>query len=185
MSSAYIGEIRAVGFNFPPVGWATCNGQLLQISEYQVLFTLLGTTYGGDGVTTFGVPNMSGRIGVGAQGGNSGPGLSSYPLGSLGGQENVALTVAQMPAHGHTYSGSLGASNTGTLSDNPSGRRPGVPAGNPAYASTSQAGQNLASNGLTASLAAAGASQAHTNMQPSLALNFIIATDGYYPPQPQ
>lgn len=185
MSSAYIGEIRAVGFNFPPVGWVTCNGQLLSIAENQVLFALIGTTYGGDGVSTFAVPNMSSRVGVGAQGGSPGPGLSRYTLGAQGGQETVQLTTLQMPTHGHSYSGSLGASTTGTLSDDPAGRRPGIPVGNPTYASTSQSGKNMAANGLTGSLAATGGSQGHNNLQPLLALNFIIATEGIYPPQPQ
>src|SRR5262245_2996958 len=98
MSQPYIGEIRMVGFNFAPLGWALCNGQLLAISQNTALFSLLGTTYGGNGQTTFALPDLRGRIPI-HQG--QGPGLSNRVLGEVGGQESVALTSQQMPAHTH------------------------------------------------------------------------------------
>src|SRR5277367_6552050 len=100
MSSPYVGEIRMFGGNFAPSGWAFCNGQILSISESEVLFTLIGTTYGGDGQSTFALPNLQGRVPV-HQG--QGPWLSTYIIGQSGGVENVTLTAGQMPAHSHQF----------------------------------------------------------------------------------
>lgn len=183
MSEPYLGEIRVVGFNFPPEGWATCNGQLLAISENDALFYLLGTTYGGDGVTTFALPSLNSRVAVGAQGGATGPGLSNYPLGQQGGVESVTLLSAQIPPHTHAYTAALGGSTAGTLNDDPAGRRPGTPA-TATYAGAAESGKNLAANALTIAVAPAGGNQPHTNLQPVLALNYIIATAGIFPSQP-
>jgi microcystin-dependent protein len=183
MSTPYLGEIRAVGFNFVPEGWASCNGQLLSIAENDALFFLLGTTYGGDGQTSFAVPNMTGRVGVGAQGGATGPGLSNYPLGQRGGTESVTLTTAQLPSHGHPYAVPVAGSTTGTLSSNPLGKLPGSLGGT--YAATAGTNQNLAANAVTnGAVGAAGGNQPHSNVQPVLAINYIIAITGIFPPQP-
>ncbi|MBH8567413.1 phage tail protein [Microvirga sp. STS02] len=182
MSTPYIGQVIAVGFNFAPVGYVACNGQLLQIAEYETLFTLIGTTYGGDGITTFAVPNMNGRLAVGAQG--QGPGLSSYPLGTTVGTENVTLTTSQLPVHGHTANAPLQAVTTGTASAGPVGKFPATsPIAKP-YAAAATAGATLSPQALTATLGVTGGSQPHSNLQPSLAMNFIISTEGIYPPQP-
>src|SRR5580658_9535855 len=104
MSQPYIGEVRAVGFTFPPVGWATCNGAIQSIAENSTLFNLIGTTYGGDGVQTFGLPNLQSRVPM-HQG-------SSYVIGSFAGTENVTLQVTQIPAHNHALNASNGAATT-------------------------------------------------------------------------
>lgn len=181
MSTPYLGEIRVVGFNFPPVGWVSCNGQLLPISENDALYSLLGTTYGGDGITTFGVPRMNSRVGIGSQGGLAGPGLSNYPPGAVGGTESVTLQATQMPVHGHPYSAPLQGSTAGSATDDPAGNRPGNLSAT--YAATGN-GKNLAANAVTANISPAGSSQAHPNVSPVLALNYIIATEGIYPSQP-
>jgi microcystin-dependent protein len=182
MSNPYLGQIIAVGFNFVPVGYVACNGQLLDISNNDVLYTLLGTTYGGDGVNTFAVPNLNGRLAVGAQG--QGPGLSNYPLGTQAGTETVTLNTLQLPTHGHTATAPLQAVTTGTASSNPVGKFPATSPVKKPYAAAATAGATLNPQALTAAMGATGSSQAHSNMQPVLAMNFIIATEGYYPPQP-
>lgn len=179
MSSPYVGEIRAVGFTFAPVGWAACNGQALSINDNQVLYALIGTTYGGDGVTSFNVPDLRGRVAVGAQGG---PGLTNYALGQAGGQENVTPTANQLPPHGHGFSSALGASTAAGTTDNPAGNLPGNLTG--AYGGAPSGGATLAATALTGTTAPAGGSQPHANIQPVLALNYIIATEGIFPPQP-
>jgi len=185
MSTPYLGEIRAVGFTFAPVGWATCNGQLLDIPSNDALFYLLGTTYGGDGVNTFALPDLRSRVAVGAQAGTAGPGLSSYPLGSVGGTENVTLNSNQLPVHGHPYALPLAGTTAGTLSTDPTNRLPGGTGANNTYAAAAS-GKNMAANAVAnAVVAAAGSSQAHSNIQPVLALNYIICTEGIFPPQPQ
>src|SRR5689334_9815739 len=102
MSNPFLGEIRMVPFNFAPKGWALCNGQILAISQNTALFSLLGTTYGGNGVSTFALPDFRGRVPIHA---GQGPGLSSYVLGEQTGTESVTLTVPQLPAHNHTVNG--------------------------------------------------------------------------------
>lgn len=176
--AAYIGEIRTVGFNFTPVNWVACNGQSLPISQYQALFQLIGTTYGGDGVNTFNVPDLRGRVMPHTRGG---AGLTNYIAGQTGGQETVTLNTTQIPVHQHPYSVGLAASTSGTLSDDPAGRRPGVTKNN-TYAGSSQIGKNLATNALSTTVAAAGGNQPHSNIQPVLSLNFIMCAEGIYPP---
>jgi microcystin-dependent protein len=173
----FIGEIRMVGFNFAPVGWALCNGQLLPIAQNTPLFSLLGTTFGGDGVRTFGLPNLQSRVPI-HQG--QGVGLSPYVMGQNGGTENVTLQQNQMPTHNHL----VGVNNTpGTASDPTNAilakgyvgdsRNPTLI---PSYASASATG-NLASNAVSQ----AGGNQPHANIQPYLCLNFIIALQGVFP----
>jgi microcystin-dependent protein len=161
----YIGEIRLVPYTFAPVGWALCDGRLLPINQNQALFSLLGTSFGGDGRTTFAVPDLRGRVPLG--GGESVTG-TSYELGSTGGQETVKLAVAQLPSHSHRARANKTASNT----KNPAGA---VPAAGGAYTSAQNANMSAAM------LAKTGGGQAHENRQPYLTLNYIIALVGIYP----
>src|SRR5215212_3360912 len=168
MGTPYLGEIKIMSFNFPPLGWALCNGQLLPINQNQALFALLGTTYGGNGQTTFALPDLRGRVPISS---GQGPGLESYNLGQTGGTEHVAITPAQMPAHNHPlniHSGkSLQTSPIGNLLANGS-----------IYT-------NEAANGVAAAsaVANAGSGQAHENRQPYLTLNWIIALQGVFSSQ--
>lgn len=170
MAQPFIGEIRVFAGNFAPLGWALCNGQLVAIAENTTLFQLLGTTYGGDGVQTFALPNLQGRALV-HQG--QGVGLSSYVMGQVGGAESVTLSTQQLPAHTHGLVGvaaSATAPNPGpnvTLAMSPSG----VPMYGTA-ANTSLAPQ---------SITAAGTGQAHENRQPYLAITNIISLFGIFP----
>jgi microcystin-dependent protein len=172
MSSPYVAEIRLFGFTFAPNGWAFCNGQLLSISNFQALFTLLGTTYGGDGQSTFALPDLRGRVPI-HQG--QGSGLSTRVIGQLGGVENVTLTVNQMPSHNHL----VNATSDAATVNGPGTRYLGhVAAGAPPiYATTS-------SNTMDPSMISiAGANQPHTNLQPYLAVSFCISLFGIYPSQ--
>lgn len=173
----FLGEIRMVGFNFAPTGWALCNGQLLSISQYTALFSLLGTAFGGDGVRTFGLPNLQSRVPI-HQG--QGTGLSPYVIGQTGGTENVTLIQNQMPMHNHL----VGVNNAlGTASD-PTGAilAKGYTGGErnpvliPNYTSTAATG-NLATNAVSQ----AGGNQPHANIQPFQCVNFIIALQGIFP----
>lgn len=167
MADPFIGEIKIFAGTFAPRNWALCNGQLLQISQYTALFSLLGTTYGGDGRTTFGLPDLRGRAPMHW---GHGPGLSSRQWGERGGVENVTLSEAQLPAHNHVMRAS------GERGDD------GVAVGNYLGAGTDLFA--LASDGSTmaaASLPEAGGGGSHNNRQPFLTLNFIIALVGIYP----
>ena len=164
MSTPYIGEIRVFAGNFAPVGWLLCQGQLLPIADYDVLFNLIGTTYGGDGQNTFALPDLASRIPY-HQG-------SGYVLGQSGGVEQVTLTQQQIPAHTHNANASSANAD-----------QPG-PAGNvwgagslTSYTSTQSA--NVTMN--PAALVPAGGNQPHENMPPFVCVNFIIATEGIYP----
>lgn len=170
MSEPYIGEIRMFAGNFAPRGWAFCDGQLLAISANDALFSLLGTIYGGDGRTTFGLPDMRGRIPL-HQG--TGPGLSSRTLGSRGGEENVTLTTNQIPSHTHDARASSAA---GTTAD-PTGQLQAGNASVRAFRSTSSTNASFAA----ASVGDSGGSQRHTNLMPAICVNFIIALVGIYP----
>lgn len=163
MSTPYIGEIRLFAGNFAPVGWLLCQGQLLPISQYDTLFNLIGTTYGGDGQSTFALPDLASRIPLHAG--------TGYVLGQAGGAEEVTLTAAQIPAHSHA---AQGASTVGT-SPSPAG----AVWSSGTYSAYSDQTPDAA---MTASaLLPSGGNQPHDNMPPFLALNFIIATDGIYP----
>ena len=165
MSSPYVGEIRLFGGNFPPQGWAFCDGQLLSIAENDVLFTLIGTTFGGDGQSTFALPDLRGRIPVCAG--------SSYVIGSSGGAETVTLARSQLPVHAHSAACQSAAGNQG-------GPQNAVWASSPANQYAAGAA-NAAMN--PAQVSAFGGSQPHDNMMPYLPLSFIISLYGIYPSQ--
>ena len=172
MSEPFIAEIRIFAGNFAPAGWALCDGQLLPISQNTALFSLIGTTYGGDGRSTTALPDLQGRAPMHP---GRGPGLTARRLGERTGVESVALTEAQLPSHDHSL----------RASPNP-GETPGVtsPGGTANSFARSVGGSAYADpSGMTgmAALSAAGGSQAHNNMQPFLAMNFIIALVGLYP----
>jgi microcystin-dependent protein len=165
----FLGEIRLFPYTFAPRGWAFCNGQILSIAQNTALFSLLGTTYGGDGRTTFGLPDLRGRVAVSS---GQGPGLSPYELGATGGAESVSLTESQMPTHQHHVSvnGASGGSNS------PVNRYLGRVAGGTAYAA---APNNRTLN--AGAIAPAGGGQPHENRPPHLTLNYCIALEGIYP----
>lgn len=163
VSEAYVGEIRMFSGTFAPMGWLLCQGQLLSIAENDVLFSLLGTTFGGDGQTTFALPDLRGRVPVHPS--------SAYPQGQRGGSETITLTAAQMPAHTHTVGAQAEAGTTG----HPEGAV-WAQSAVPAFAAVNA---NQPMNGQA--IAAAGGNQPHDNMMPFLCINFIIATEGIYP----
>ncbi len=175
MANPFLGEIRMFGFNFAPQGWAFCNGQLLSISQNDALFALLGTTYGGNGVSTFGLPNFQSRVPI-HQG--QGSGLSPYVIGAFGGVENVTLTVAQTAAHTHlVYADGDVPSNN---SPSPSGNALATFAtGGDIYATAAGLKKAVTMNPLM--IAAAGGGQPHPNIQPFLVVNFCIALQGIFP----
>lgn len=165
MANPFIGEVRLFGGNFPPVGWKFCNGELLPIAEYETLFNLIGTTYGGDGQTTFRLPDLQSRVPI-HQG-------NGYVVGETGGVEEVTLTTQQLPVHNHATFASTGAGNL----NSPAGA---LPASGP---------QGLYSEGTgDAALAATavaptGGWQPHENRQPFIAMNYIISLFGIWPSQ--
>jgi microcystin-dependent protein len=166
MATPYIGEIRMFAGNFAPAGWALCNGQLLPIAQYDALYALIGTTYGGDGQTTFALPDLRGRAPI-----HVGP---NYVRGAQVGSETVTLTQGQMPAHTH-----LAAALTGVGSaNNPTGHVwAGSSTSDNKYIDTINSPATLG----PVALQNAGGNQPHNNMQPYLVINFIIALEGIYP----
>ncbi len=168
MSSPFIGEIRMFGGNFAPVGWAFCDGALMAIAQNDALFNLIGTTYGGDGQTTFALPNLQSRVPV-----HVGPG---FALGQAGGAESVTLTTSQIPAHSHVPQ----ASTSSTSPPNVSG-----PANN-VWAQSTLNNYSAAAPGSNmdpAAIGPAGGSQPHDNMVPFLVINFILSLFGVFPSQ--
>ena len=166
MAQPYVGEIRMFAGNFAPLGWFLCDGQLLSIAENEVLFQLIGTTYGGDGQSTFALPDLRGRLPLHQGGG--------FTLGEPGGVEHVTLTTQQLPAHTHAMLASNAASTTP----------------NPLNATTSVnnvvqffSGDAPSSNMATSAISSTGGSQPHGNMQPYLCVNFIISLFGVFPSQ--
>ncbi|MDH3753216.1 MAG: tail fiber protein [Acidimicrobiia bacterium] len=173
MASPYVAEIRIFAGNFAPRGWAFCEGQLLQIAQNTALFSLLGTTYGGDGRTTFGLPDLKAR---GAMHEGNGPGLTSRRLGEKGGQATATLNATQMAGHSHTLVGSSGETDEEGTS-NPAGATTGV-----VTASTSMYGPTTSLGAMSPSaIDSVGGGQVHNNVQPYIALNFIIALQGVFP----
>jgi microcystin-dependent protein len=162
MSEPFLGEIKIISWNFPPKGWSFCNGQLLPINQNQALFSILGTTYGGDGRTTFALPNLQGRVPV-----HVGNGII---LGQLGGETAHTLNISEMPAHNHIPVGTTSTPSSRSAAGNLWASN----AANP-YASTSNI--NMA----PAAILPAGGSQPHENMSPYLVVNFIIALQGIFP----
>ena len=177
----YVGEVRMFGGSFAPRSWQTCQGQILPIAQYTALFTLIGTTYGGDGQTTFGLPDLRGRVAIHT---GQGAGLSSYVLGQMDGTESVTLTATEVGNHTHSITGSAGI-----LVSSQDGHTP-IPVNNfPAingdmiYSSASDNSQMApATVSLTAN-PSSGGSQPISIMKPFLALNFIICLEGIYPTQ--
>lgn len=169
MSEPFVGEIRMFAGNFAPRGWAFCDGQLLAVSQNDALFSLFGTIYGGDGRTTFGLPDLRGRIPIHA---GTGPGLSPRRLGSKGGAEQETLTVNQMPSHSHD----LIADTQPATAASPIGHTVAQGQGVNFYREEDQA-LSLSNTMITAT----GGSRAHTNLMPTLCVNFIVALFGIYP----
>src|SRR5690606_21995497 len=168
----YIGQVCLFGFNFAPKGWAQCNGQLMSIAQNTALFSLLGTTYGGDGKTTFALPDLRGRVAI-SQG--HGSGLADYAMGEVGGTESVTLNTAQIPAHTHT--GVLHASSGAVNQEEANGH---LLAESAIY---TDATANQVMNAAAVTINATGGNQSHNNMQPFLALNYCIALVGVFPPR--
>jgi microcystin-dependent protein len=167
MSEPFLSEIKLMSFNFPPKGWAMCNGQLLPINQNQALFSLLGTTYGGDGRVNFGLPNLQGRTPIHVGNG--------HVLGEIGGEQAHTLSISELPTHTHTAS----AANVPATSNAPSNARMiSQSTGANLYAGAS----NLQAMAPQA-IASVGGSQAHPNMQPYLTLTFCIALQGIFPTQ--
>ena len=174
MAEPFVGQVIAVGFNFAPVGWYLCNGQTIPISQNEVLFNLLGTTYGGNGTSTFALPDLRGRSPLSIGQGN---GLSNYSLGQPGGTESVTLTSNQIGSHTHSLQAS---GQTGTVS---------IPASNTAIATVSESQVSVfaAPPGNTtmapSAISPSGSSLPHENRQPFQTVNYIIAAFGLYPSQ--
>lgn len=168
---AYLGEIRMFAGNFAPLDWAFCNGQLIPIDQNDRLFTLIGTTYGGDGQTTFALPDLRGRVPI-HQG--QGPGLLSYSIGEIGGTETVTLTVQQIPAHSHTY---LGTGNTAAGNSPANNAFAGATGATIFPYGTDQPLTTLSPQ----TIGSIGGSQPHDNFQPYLCVNYIISLFGDYP----
>ncbi len=168
MAEPFLGEISPVAFNFAPQGWALCNGQLLPINQNQALFSLLGTSFGGDGRTTFGLPNLQGRVIV-----SSSP---NYPLGGTGGVEAVTLNVTQIPSHSHAPVCSTGTGSAAV----PSGL---VWAGSSSNETLYQTGSGPNGSMAPGLITSSGNSQPHSNLQPFQVVNFIIALAGVFPSQ--
>jgi microcystin-dependent protein len=170
MSEPFVGEIRIAGFNFAPNGWAFCDGSILSITQNETLFQLIGTTYGGDGQSTFGLPDLRGRVPVHAGSGQFG----SFILSQSGGNENVTLTTGQIPGHTHTPVASAGDGTSNLPTNNVWANWTGAQ-----YTATAPANSTMRSDavGMT------GGSQPHDNLMPYLVINFIISLFGVFPSQ--
>jgi microcystin-dependent protein len=175
----FIGEIRIFAGNFAPKGWAFCDGQIMPISQNTALFSLLGTMYGGDGKSTFALPNLNGKVPIGM---GQGSGLSYYDEGQEGGQDNVTLMSSEMPAHAHTVTAGTvaipGYSGTGNT-DSPENSYPAN--STKSYSATTSG--NMSSTANAVQLSVAGGNQPHNNLQPYLVVRYIIALQGIYPPR--
>ena len=173
MADPFVAEVRIFPFNFPPKGWAFCNGQLLPLSQNTALFSLLGTTYGGDGKSNFALPNIQGNAPMHP---GQGPGLSLHDLGEQGGSETVTLLQTEMPSHSHALMANTTAATKSLAAGNTLARGASMtpylaPTGAPLVAMATQA------------ITPIGGSQPHNNMMPYLTLNFCIALQGVYPPR--
>ena len=174
MADPFVAEIRIFPFNFSPLGWAQCNGQLLPISQNTALFSLLGTTYGGDGKSTFALPDLQGNAPM-HQG--QGPGLSDRSLGEMGGSTTVTLLQSEMPVHTHPLNATVEDGTQGSLT---SGVAVGTSVGGALYQTNTAA--NLGAMNVSA-LSITGASLPHNNMQPYLTMHFNISLQGVFPPR--
>jgi len=186
VSSPYLGEIKLFAFVFPPKGWALCQGQILPISQNTALFALLGTTYGGNGQTTFALPDLRGRVPVSS---GQGAGLQNYDLGQIAGVEIVTLAATELPTHTHTVDPAqltatlrctnLKGNQRGPVGHAPASEATGVTATYSTSAPDASMGASAVAPAITA--AAAGASQPHANLQPYAVLNYCIALTGIFP----
>ncbi|MBH1960894.1 MAG: phage tail protein [Flavobacteriia bacterium] len=168
----FIGQIMIVPYNFSPVGWHDCDGAMMPIAEYEALYSLIGTTYGGDGVTTFGLPDARGRVVVDD---GTGPGFSTMTLGQIGGVENATVITTQLPSHGHI----VNAVNTAGTKETPAAFLP-ADAGVLDKDYSSLAPNTTMAPGM---ISPAGSGQAHNNIQPFVTLKCVIALYGMYPQQ--
>jgi len=173
MSDQYVGEIRMFGGDYAPMGWLLCNGAQVPVAMYEALYSLIGTTYGGTGTSSFALPDLRGRVPISN---GQAPGLSMYPLGAMGGADQVTLTTAEYPSHTHVAQAST---QTG---DQASTER-GIPAANSTVALYNANAPKDALNTAAVSMSAGG-SQPHENRQPFLVVNFIISYTGVYPVRP-
>ena len=174
MADPFVAEIRIFPFNFAPKGWAFCDGQILPISQNTALFSLLGTTYGGDGKSTFALPDLQGSAALHP---GQGPGLSLYDLGQVGGSEFVTLLVSEIPLHTHQMKASVENATQGTLATN-------ITLASSVQGSLYQSNVNANLVAMAPqALAPAGSSLPHNNMMPYLTLNFCIALQGVFPPR--
>ena len=174
MTDPFIGEITLFAGNYAPRGWAFCQGQLLSIAQNTALFSILGTTYGGDGQTTFALPDLRGRAPIGP---GQGPGLPPYYLGELGGEPTHTLIYPEMPAHSHAAQAS-GVAAGGTSASPGGGTWASSTARDTLYSNAAPDSPMAAGN---ITVGAAGNSQPHNNMPPYLGVNYIIALEGFYP----
>ena len=175
MADPFVAEIRIVGFNFAPKGWAACDGQILPISQNTALFSLIGTFYGGNGTSNFALPNLQGRVPLNP---GQGPGSSLYDVGETGGEATVTLTTSQLPAHTHTLNTDKNAGET----TSPTNQAPAQAAVNPRFADLySGAAANATAS--PSAIGSTGSGLPHNNLQPYLTLNFVIALQGIYPPR--
>jgi microcystin-dependent protein len=170
----YLGQIIMFAGNFAPKNWMLCSGQILAIAQNQALFSILGTTYGGDGRTTFALPDLQGRVPISS---GQGPRLPNITLGEIGGSETVSLTVAQIPAHNHT----IAVNNTTAETGNPNGAVYGKAVDSGSGTEYQIYNQNATVAMNAGAMAVAGASQPHSNLPPLLALNYIICISGIFP----
>jgi microcystin-dependent protein len=178
MSEPFLGQLMIFAGNFAPKGWQTCDGQLLSIAQNSALFALLGTTYGGNGQTTFALPDLRGRVPIHV---GQGPGLSNYALGEVTGVENVTLIQTEIPAHNHQAVVTVTcADSPQSPTDSPVGAVPAGTSGGPQVYAPSGAAQ-MSATMVTAQIGLAGGSQPHTNLQPLLVLTFCIAMEGIFP----
>ena len=169
MSQPLIGQIIIFGGNFPPLGWASCNGQLLSIAQNSALFALIGTTYGGDGVNTFALPDLQSRVPI-SQG--QGPGLQNYVMGQTGGLETVTLTINQIPAHAHTLACNTAVGNTTDPTNNYWAAQPALVQYAPPASTVLMKNTAIASS---------GGGLPHSNIIPYQAINYVIAVEGVFP----
>ena len=175
-----IAEIRMFAGNFAPRSWMFCHGQLLSIAQWTALFALVGTTYGGNGQTTFGLPDLRGRVPVGT---GQGPGLSNFQLGQVSGAENTTLLVQNLPAHTHGFSANAAmACRTGAgNADSPAGRILAGSTTDENYAAPASADGTMAPVAVSGTTAAAGGTQPINNLQPYLGINYVICVEGIFP----
>jgi microcystin-dependent protein len=174
MAEPFIGEIRAFGFNFAPIGWLQCNGQLLAVQQFAPLFSIIGTTYGGNGTSTFALPNLQGETAM-HQG--AGPGLTPRTLGQTFGTDSVTLIVQQMPSNNHMLAGAIAGAGSQRV---PKATNQALLGGcNPGQVYTNTLTPQVAFS--PKAIGATGNAQPHNNLQPLLVLNFCIATEGIFP----